>query len=99
MVNRTRKKLKKSNGRKLAWELERSLVNDVLSEQFRRYLDLENAARILNQLAEGLGAAARMIASHFPMNLLGVEAVHRGRVQLGLGEALFCHLSGWLGGG
>ncbi|MEM3586664.1 MAG: hypothetical protein QXO71_05005, partial [Candidatus Jordarchaeaceae archaeon] len=37
----------------------------------------------------GLEATVRMIASYFPMDLLGVEAVHRGRVQLGLGRLYF----------
>lgn len=53
LVDKTREKLKRNNGEKLTWDLEKSFVNDVLSETFRKYLELGHSAEILSQLAEG----------------------------------------------
>ncbi|MBS7251021.1 MAG: CRISPR-associated helicase Cas3' [Candidatus Freyarchaeota archaeon] len=98
LVNRTREKLKKINGEKLTWELERKLVNDVLSEQFRRYLDLRNAARILNQLAEGAFEGSREkieetvrepssceVSIHGDPNSLGYNVFYLKRIKVHTG--------------
>lgn len=53
LVDKTREMLKKYNGEKMTWDLEKDLVNEILDEPFKKYLDLGHAAKILNQLAEG----------------------------------------------
>ncbi|MHA1578289.1 MAG: CRISPR-associated helicase Cas3' [Candidatus Freyarchaeota archaeon] len=53
LVDETKKKLKEINGGKITWNLEKELVNEILSAPFKKYLELQNAADILRQLAEG----------------------------------------------
>ncbi|MDI6902643.1 MAG: CRISPR-associated helicase Cas3' [Methanocellales archaeon] len=52
LVDETRKKIKEIDGRKLSWEAEKALVNDILGEYVGEWLNIENTARILNTLAQ-----------------------------------------------
>ncbi len=53
LLKKTLQALQHVDRRRLDWDLELSLVNDVLSDEFNEYLKIENTAKILNQLSEG----------------------------------------------
>ena len=52
LVKETRDNIKRINGEKLDWELEKQLVNNVLGKYTNAWLSMENTAEILSQLSQ-----------------------------------------------
>lgn len=76
----------------------REITNNICEADFsatevgvrkRRSMFVSRAISLVYLRRKGIEAAARIIASHFPMDLMGLEAPHRGRVHLRGGGTYF----------
>lgn len=77
LMKETRKRIEKANGLKLDWELEKSLVNEILTKYVDKWLKIEHMANTLNILAQAAFEGNRKLAKDAVREIFSCDiAVH-----------------------